>query len=106
MEVYQELLSDLKSGKSRIYIQKGDLNISLEILNYQPICISDTKDGCSCSTEIGTRMSLADNNQVDIYRDEIIKKVRRPPDVIAKFDFCYKVCAIDNDKSFYVASFE
>lgn len=100
---YQNLIKDLKVGTSKVYLNKGDLNISLEIIRAIPICIPDAADdGGNSIKQVGISLILAENNRVDIYVDEIVRKVKRPSNVINDFKFCYKVCATDNDKSFYI----
>ena len=103
IDQYLKLVNDLKLGTSKLYLEKGDLNISLEIIKAIPICIPDAADdGGNSIKQAGISLILAENNRVDIYVDEIVRKVKKPSNVINDFKFCYKVCATDNDKSFYI----
>lgn len=101
--MYLKLVNDLRLGTSKLYLEKGDLNISLKIIRAVPICIPDAADSEGNSIkQVGTSLILAENNRVDIYVDEIVRRVKRSSNVINDFKFCYKVYATDNDKSFYI----
>lgn len=103
--MFNELLTDSKLPKVYFIFSHGDLFIKLPVVEVEEITEDDflTND----IRIIGTTFYLgADkSNQVEIYLDSDICKVKKPARVIKadNFSFCYKIQDTDHENTFYIA---
>lgn len=91
---YQKFINDISSGGFKFYMFKGDIFIKLHVLEVSLIHEEDMI--------IGLQLMLEADNKVEIYCDDIVKKVRRPSNIINNFETCYKICSTEDDRSFYI----
>ena len=91
---FNQLADDLSEKGFKFYMFKGDVLIKLHVLEVSLIHEDDES--------VGLELKLEADNTVEIYEDDIVKKVRRPGMILNDCECCYMVCSTEDDRRFYI----